>query len=137
MARLPSSPAARHLFPRQARLTSGRQFQETIRGGFKSRDRYFRVHARPNGREYGRLGLAVSRRVDKHAVERNRLKRLIRDSFRLKQTELAINQGLDIVVVALTGAASAERQKLSRSLTEHWRNLIQSSAQHKKEKLQD
>jgi len=137
MARLPSSPAARHLFPRQARLTSGRQFQETIRGGFKSRDRYFRVHARPNGREYVRLGLAVSRRVDKRAVERNRLKRLIRDSFRLKQKELATDRGLDIVVVALTGAAAAERQILSQSLAEHWRSLIQASVLHKKEKLQD
>jgi len=49
-----------------------------------------------------RLGLAVSRKVDPHAVGRNRIKRVIRDAFRHCQADLA---GGDYVVVARAGAA--------------------------------
>lgn len=49
-----------------------------------------------------RLGLAVSRKVDPHAVGRNRIKRVIRDAFRHCRADLA---GGDYVVVARAGAA--------------------------------
>lgn len=49
-----------------------------------------------------RLGLAVSRKVDPHAVGRNRIKRVIRDAFRHCRAELP---GGDYVVVARVGAA--------------------------------
>ncbi len=50
--------------------------------------------AAPNGLDYSRLGMIVPKKVIPHAVSRNRVKRLIRESFRLKQSELA---GLDVV----------------------------------------
>ena len=49
-----------------------------------------------------RLGLAVSRKVDPHAVGRNRIKRVLRDAFRHCRADLP---GGDYVVVARVGAA--------------------------------
>ncbi|GAB6067082.1 hypothetical protein JCM13664_04000 [Methylothermus subterraneus] len=76
--------------------------------------------ARPNDRGYARLGLAVPKRKLKKAVERNRIKRLVRESFRLNQSNLP---AVDIVVLAKSAAATAERSVLWQSLAEHWRRL--------------
>lgn len=48
----------------------------------------------PNGLDYARLGLIVPKRVIADAVGRNRIKRLLREGFRLRQQEFP---GLDIV----------------------------------------
>jgi ribonuclease P protein component len=50
--------------------------------------------AAPNGLTYSRLGMIVPKKIIPTAVARNRVKRLIRESFRLNQSELA---GLDVV----------------------------------------
>jgi ribonuclease P protein component len=50
--------------------------------------------AAPNGLDYPRLGLIVPKKIIAKAVGRNRIKRLIREAFRLNQSELA---GLDVV----------------------------------------
>ena len=54
------------------------------------------VYARPNDLPHPRLGLSVSRKVGT-AVRRNRIKRLVRESFRLLQHDLP--QGYDLLVV--------------------------------------
>jgi ribonuclease P protein component len=85
----------------------------------RSSDRYFTVLARSSGGDVARLGLTVSRRVAKNAVDRNRLKRLARESFRL-QSALAT---CDYVVLAKAGAADAERAPLRESLDRHFARL--------------
>jgi ribonuclease P protein component len=50
--------------------------------------------AAPNGLDYARLGMIVPKKILPTAVARNRVKRLIREVFRLNQSELA---GLDVV----------------------------------------
>ena len=52
------------------------------------------VLAAPNGLDYARLGMIVPKKVVTTAVARNRVKRLLRESFRLHQAEYA---GLDVV----------------------------------------
>jgi ribonuclease P protein component len=70
-----------------------------------------------NGEQAARLGLAISKKHCKLSVGRNRLKRLIRESFRHHQTEL---QGLDIVVLNQPAAMRAGNKVLSTSLQRHW-----------------
>jgi ribonuclease P protein component len=98
----------------------GRVFAEPAR----SSDRYFTVLARPTGRSAARLGLTVSRRVAKRAVDRNKLKRVARESFR-QRTSLP---PWDFVVLARAGAGSAERGALRASLDRHFEQLTKAAS---------
>lgn len=70
---------------------------------------YLVVYARPNRRDHNRLGVTVSTKLG-HAVVRNRVRRRIREIFRLNQSMLA--QGYDMIVVARTRAVGAEYRAL-------------------------
>jgi ribonuclease P protein component len=78
------------------------------------------VLAKLNALSVARLGLAISKRVAPRAVDRNRLKRLARESFR--QLELA---PLDFVVMARKDAAGAANPILLSSLDQHFIRLSQ------------
>jgi ribonuclease P protein component len=101
------------------RLRSGRELREITRQGRRIRDGLFSVHTRANNLGHARLGLTVSRRVSTKAVVRNRIKRCIRESFRLTQDAL---DGLDLVVVAQPTAGGAAAAALRDSLQRHWKN---------------
>ena len=58
--------------------------------------RHLFLHARNNGLEHPRLGIKVSRKVAKRSTHRNRIKRIIREEFRLR---LAALPAMDIVAV--------------------------------------
>ena len=105
-------------FPRARRLISGVEYSRVFRGASRSSDRFFTVLARRNGLAAARLGLAISRRVAPRAVDRNRLRRLARESFR--QLELA---PLDYVVMARKDAVPAANQAIRSSLDMHFRRL--------------
>lgn len=60
-------------------------------------DAIMTIHGVENGLDHPRLGISVSRKKVKTAAARNRLKRLIREAFRLSRPELPV--GLDLVVV--------------------------------------
>jgi len=91
-----------------------------VRAGRKSQDRLFSVHARVNGLDHGRLGVTVSRRVSSRAVDRNRIKRKIREAFRHDPIRLC---GIDLVVIARPATLEAEGAEIIQSLREHWSAL--------------
>ena len=84
----------------------------------RSSDRFFTVLGRANERSVARLGLTISRRTAKRAVDRNRLKRLARETFRMQQLP-----SWDFVVLARAGADRAERRVLRESLERHFERL--------------
>lgn len=85
----------RHLFRRAQRLTHAREYQAAFRDGIKKIRGPIVVFGLANGLSHPRLGLSVPGRVG-IAVERNRIKRRVREAFRLRQHELP--PGLDLVV---------------------------------------
>lgn len=105
---------------RAERLTDPKAYERVFANARRSRDPYFTVLARSSDTTLARLGLAVSRRVDKRAVRRNRIKRLIRESFRHNKQRLA---GLDLVVIARPAAAAADNPTLFAALARHWARL--------------
>ena len=84
------------------------------------------VLARTNGLPFARLGLAITKKKTKRAVDRNRLKRLIRESFRMHQHLLA---GLDLVVMNQRRGAMASNSQYFASLSRHWHKLIERCVQ--------
>ncbi len=108
-------------FPRAARLTTQAEFRRVFAQPRVSQDRCFRMLVRPNELGRARLGLAVSVKVSRRAVGRNRLKRLVRESFRRHAEVLAPAGGIDIVVLPSRDAATMCNPSLTKSLAAHWR----------------
>ncbi|HEX7080984.1 MAG TPA: ribonuclease P protein component [Gammaproteobacteria bacterium] len=98
--------------PSQRRLHGSKEFGRVFADPVRSSDRLFTVLARPNEVGAARLGLAISRKAARRAVDRNRLKRIARESFR-HQTDLP---AMDFVVLARPGAAAASSAALRASL---------------------
>ena len=112
-------------FPRRSRLLKPAEFKNVFDRPVVSSDHLFKVFARPGTTSHYRIGLAVSRKVDRRAVGRNRIKRVIRESFRLNFPlgEPIKDQGRDYVIVASPPAARAEGEQLRNSLEKHWRTI--------------
>jgi len=108
------------VFPRTRRVRKSSEFRELVRVGRKSQDRLFSVYALANGFDHGRLGITVSRRVSARAVDRNRIKRLIREAYRHEPVRLC---GVDLVVIARPAALEAEVPEMLQSLRNHWSAL--------------
>ncbi len=114
-------------FPRSARLRGRKAFQELFERRVRTSDQRLMLYAAPNGRRISRLGIAVNRRYG-HAVRRNRIKRLIRESFRLIRPELP--GGLDVLVVPRPGRepALSELQDSLRELIRRLQSRLQQEA---------
>lgn len=91
-----------------------------MKRGHQTRDAFFNVYVISNALSHGRLGLTVSKRVSARAVDRNRVKRQIRESYRSRREQLA---GLDVVVMAKTAAGQAGNPDLRESLIQHWEQI--------------
>lgn len=112
--------------PRSARLLTPGDYAWVFAQPRKSADAFFTVLCRRRPCGVARLGLAISRKSLKRAVDRNRVKRIVRESFRLRQRELA---GLDLVVMARKGLPVADSKALRASLDRHWARLLRQCAE--------
>ncbi len=81
------------------------------------------VLARPNqqDQQIARLGLAIAKKQLRRSVDRNRIKRIVREHFRLKVSNEC---GLDFVVMARSSAKDYSNEKLSYFLERHFQRLI-------------
>lgn len=92
-------------------------FSRVFSDAKRSRDNLFTVLSRANRTDCAKLGLAISKKHCRAASGRNRLKRVVRESFRQHQEELA---GLDVVVLGQPGTSRADNKALFDSLARHW-----------------
>jgi ribonuclease P protein component len=104
------------------RLLSARDYDRVFQQPQKSSGKALTVLARRSGRELPRLGLAIPRKQIRRAVERNRIKRLIRESFRRHQDLL---HGLDVVVIGRRDLMNKNARAVFACLEKHWRQLSQ------------
>ena len=93
-------------FPKRLHLLKASEFERVFAARNSAANPWFALYGAANDVGHPRLGITVSRRVG-NAVERNRWKRLIRESFRLTQHRLP---ALDLVCVARAPAPPALSQ---------------------------
>nr|WP_246237862.1 ribonuclease P protein component [Caldichromatium japonicum] len=103
------------------RLTKAREFQQVFAEGRRAYCKGFVVIFRANGLGHARLGLAISRKCARRAVKRNRLKRLVRESFRRARCGLP---AVDIVVLCGKGTAEASNRRLFADLEQAWNQIM-------------
>jgi ribonuclease P protein component len=105
-------------FPREHRLTRRAEFERVLRQrSVRVASGAFVAIARPNAMSGARLGMIIGKRHLPRAVDRNRVKRAIRESFRHHRGDLA---ELDIVI-QLQGRARGEDARAA--LGEIWQRL--------------
>ena len=108
------------------------EFQRAYQKGRKYWNHYFVIYVLHTRFNYLRLGITASKKVGK-SVQRNRVKRLIRESFR--QLRPRIKTGYDIVVVGRTPACQLTCQEAQDKLAALFRkaSILNSSANTTKE----
>lgn len=84
-------------------------------------NRWFAVHSRPNGTGCARLGLSVGKRHIPGAAQRNRLKRKIRESFRL-QVRSGLQQ--DVIVRLRRPIEKSEQSQVFSALAEILKGIL-------------
>ena len=108
-------------FCRNKRLLIPRQFKAVFDSpSGKIPGKNVLLLARENGLDHPRIGMVIGKKSVKLSVERNRLKRLIRESFRLNQDLLG---GWDIVVVARKGMSDSDNVETTRQFGKFWKRL--------------
>jgi ribonuclease P protein component len=106
--------------PRSARLLKPGDFT-ALRGDSKRiSSRFFLAEYRATQQVGPRLGMAVSRRVSKRAVVRNRIRRVVRESFRLHRSRFP---SLDVLLIARAYAVAQTNDALRAELDPIWRAL--------------
>jgi ribonuclease P protein component len=98
------------------------EFREVKRRGKKFADAFFSLSVLANHETYPRLGLSIATRTFGTAVARNRVKRLIRESFRLNQHSLP---PVDVTVYAREAARQAKPSELRASLEKLFKSITE------------
>jgi len=107
-------------FSRADRLIDAEQFRRVFAAARRSRDGHFTVLYCDNTVARPRLGLAISKKRLRRSVDRNRLKRLVRESFRQHRRSLP---AVDLVVMAGPLAEKADNSAALASLHAHWQKI--------------
>lgn len=106
--------------PKRLRLRRSAEFHRVFAQPARSIDSYFTVLAGSSRPGPARLGLAISKKCARRAVDRSRVKRIVRESFRLVSCSLP---PVDIVVLCRPTAQRCGNLCLFRSLTQHWKRI--------------
>ena len=117
---------ARYGFERRARLHKPAEFDAAFERGNRLSDKGLSAVVLSNNMNGARLGLAVSKKVAARANQRNRIKRHIRESFRLNCHRLP---AVDIVVTPRNACVQASAAELRSMLERLWNRIAQVCSQ--------
>lgn len=114
LKRLVKGIIVKNRFPRESRVRHKSDFQRIQTGAKRVYSRHFVILLAESRQPASRVGLAVSKRVDKRAVRRNLLKRRLREIFRLNRDRFV--RPLDLVIIARSGAADISAQEVGAEI---------------------
>jgi len=108
-------------FPRSARLLTAADYACVFKKNQRFSDRYWTILVHADKSCPAKLGLAVAKKRAKRAVDRNKIKRIARESFRTSQHKLT---GLQLVVMNRDAATNASTLALRQSMDSLCRKII-------------
>lgn len=124
-------PSEAFTFGKSLRLLNARDYRGVFDNArLKISHQRLLILARSNSSETPRLGLVIAKKNIRLAVQRNRIKRILRESFRLRQETLI---GLDIVVLARRGLDDLDNQQLHQLFHQQWQRLEKKHAKQTKQ----
>jgi len=94
-------------------LRKNHEFQEVYKNGVSRANKYLVMYVSENNQDINRLGISVSKKVG-NSVVRHRVKRLVKESYRLHED--IFNSGLNIVITARAAAASIPYSKMESAV---------------------
>jgi len=97
---------------KQGILHQNKKFQAVYRSGKSYANRMVVLYVLPNHSHMRRIGFAAGKKLG-GAVVRNRVKRLLRESYRLNQSQLI--DGVDLVLVGRQAAVKSDRMAVSKA----------------------
>jgi ribonuclease P protein component len=106
-------------------LNHPREFKRVFADGQRQSDACFTLISLPNDCNHARLGLVVARKNLRRAVDRNRVRRTVRESFRQHSAELPTR---DIIVMVRSVAGARAAAALRDSLSRHWKKMATACA---------
>ena len=113
---------ARKSFSRSNRLVHAQQYRQVFEHNFRIRDEYITLLIGHQRGDQPRLGFAIAKKQVKRAVDRNRLKRLFRESFRLNQQDLP---DVDMVIMVRQNILKLTHSEIYLRLNKLWQKVIE------------
>ncbi len=108
-------------FQRNRRLLKGADFQRVFDNSeIRVSHPKLLLLASTSDLGHARVGMVVSKKNCRKAVQRNRIKRVVRETFREAQSEL---NSLDVVFLARRGLNELEPAEQTRLLQDSWKRL--------------
>ena len=108
-------------FTYRERLQSASQFQRVFDQAKKSSSEVFIFLSRENTIGHARLGIVIAKRNVKRSVDRNLVRRIIKESFRLNKTQLPAS---DYIVIVKRPIEIVQREKLRQQLIHFWETAV-------------
>jgi ribonuclease P protein component len=102
------------MLPQANRLTKKKDFERIFKEGRSSYDKLLGIKISPNRMDVSRFGILVGSKISKKAVERNLIKRRIRES--IKKKLLHIKTGFDLIVITLPPIKKSEFDEIESAL---------------------
>lgn len=94
-------------------LKKNYQFRMVYNKGISIANRLLVMYRLKNGKDINRLGISVSKKVG-NSVTRNRITRLIKESYRLEENHL--DRGWDIIIIARLPCSNSKYKDISKAL---------------------
>lgn len=101
-------------FPPSLRLRKSEEFLDVQRRAAKLYTKHFLILVAPAKSDSSRLGITVTKKIDKRAVARNKIKRRVRAIFRLNRHLLREN--FDIIIIARKNATEIDYGDMAREI---------------------
>ena len=101
------------------------EFKRVYATGQRFGNEFFTANVLANELTWARLGMSIAARNLRRAVDRNRVRRLIRESFRMHQQQLP---SVDIIIGARSAVLQADRASLRAALEKIWHKVATSCA---------